>query len=429
MVVMAPSADKQSIIAGAFFTGPIIEHVFANVFTLQPDTSVVVVSPAGDILFRKGFDSSGETVQQHAGVADGLSGKYGSTYVNANGSEHVVGYSAVQPFGWALVIEEPWEQVASPALETTHMAPLVLVPVLLLALLAVFFGIRQIVQPLQALATQSSQLGWGDYTAIETPVGGVSEIRQLQTELIHMAHKLRAAQQSLHSYIGAITSGQEEERRRLARELHDDTIQSLIAFKQRVQLVEMDWEGHPVAKALAELEQVAEQTIENLRRMVSALRPIYLEDLGLVAAMDMLATETGKKLSTGVEFVRQGKERRLEAPIELALYRIVQEALSNIIRHSGANHAIVQMAFQPGDIEITIEDNGKGFAVPRSPAEFAPSGHFGLLGMFERAELIGGELEVDASPGKGTRLTISAPYVPQKTTKKPAQATKRLASI
>lgn len=410
MLVMAPAVGGRSVLAGAFYTGSLAEHVFANVFAPDQDASVVVVAADGSILYRKGFDSPDEVVNQHAGVSEALNGKNGTTYIEVHGSEHVVAYSPVAAYGWALLVEEPWEQVASPVLQTTHMAPLVMVPVVLLSLLALFFGIRQIVQPLQALATQSSKLGWGDYRAIEKPVGGVSEIRQLQTELIHMAQKLRAAQQSLHSYIGAITSGQEEERRRLARELHDDTIQSLIAFKQRVQLVEMDWEGHPVAKALSELENVAEQTIENLRRMVSALRPIYLEDLGLVAAINMLAADSGQKLGSPVEFTRQGRERRLEAPIELALYRIVQEALSNITRHSDATHASIQMTFLPEGIRIEIEDNGKGFSVPRSPAEFAPSGHFGLLGMFERADLIGGEMKVDSKPGKGTRLVVITPY-------------------
>lgn len=406
MLVMGPSADHQSITVGAFFTAPLIEHVFADVYAQNQETSIAVISSSEQILFQKGFNSQGEVIRQHAGVAEALGGKYGTQYIDVGGSEHVVVFSPVKPFGWALLIEEPWAQVASPVLQTTHTAPLVMVPVLLLALLAVFFGIRQIVQPLQALARQSGQLGWGDYNAIEKPVGGVLEIRQLQLELIHMAHKLRAAQQSLHSYIGAITSGQEEERRRLARELHDDTIQSVIAFKQRIQLVEMDWEGHPVSTALMELEQVAEQTIENLRRMVSALRPIYLEDLGLVAAIDMLASDTGKKLGSDIEVHRQGKERRLEAPVELALYRIVQESLSNILRHSNASHVTIQIVFKPDGVRIALQDNGKGFVVPNSPSEFAPAGHFGLLGMFERAELIGGKLQVTSEPGEGTRMVV-----------------------
>ncbi len=407
MFVMAQTADRQSVTIGAFYTEGLVEHVFANTLTQNQETSSAVLSSGGNVLFRKGFDSQAEKINQHAGVAEGLAGKYGTMYIRVDGNEHVVAYSPVTPLGWALLIEEPWAQVESPLLQFTLMAPLVMAPVLLLALLAVFFGIRQIVQPLQALANESSKLGWGDYGAIEKSVGGVSEIRQLQLELIHMAHKVRAAQQSLHSFIGAITSGQEEERRRLARELHDDTIQSLIAFKQRVQLVEMDWDGHPVSKALSELEQVAEQTIENLRWMVSALRPIYLEDLGLVAAIDMLAAENGKKTGSNVEFLRRGKERRLEAPIELALYRIVQEVLSNITRHAGASQVTIQMAFQAEGVRITIEDNGKGFAAPRSPAELASSGHFGLLGMFERADLIGGSIRIDSAPGQGTRLVVS----------------------
>lgn len=408
MVVLAPTGDRQNVVAGAFYPGPLVESVFTDAIP-QQGTSIAVISANREVLYQQGFDPQNEGIGQHAGVAEALAGQYGTTYVEVNGSEHVVAFSPVEPFGWALLIEEPWEHVASPILQTTLLAPLVMVPILLLALLALFFGIRQIVQPLQALADQSSRLGWGDYSAIEQPVGGVSEIRQLQTELIHMAHKLRAAQQSLHSYIGAITSGQEEERRRIARELHDDTIQSLIAFKQRIQLVEMDWEGHPVVQALGELEGAAEQTIENLRRMVAALRPIYLEDLGLVAAINMLVGETSKQLGSNVEFICQGQEQRLDAPVELALYRIVQEALSNITRHSEATAASVRMAFASDDIHIVIEDNGKGFQVPRSPSAFAPGGHFGLLGVFERADLIGGEVQVESSPGKGTRLVVSAP--------------------
>lgn len=412
MVVIARATDGSAFVAGAFSTAPLMEHVFADVFALNPETSAMVVASTGEVLFQKGFAAPAEPLDQYAGVADALAGKYGATQMNVQGSEQVIAYSPVPQLGWAVVIVEPWEQVASPLLETTHLAPLVFVPVLLLALLAVFFGIRQIIQPLQALAAQSGALGRGDYRAIEKPVGGVSEIRRLQQELIHMARKLQVAQQSLHRYIGVITSGQEEERRRLSRELHDDTIQSLIALKQRVQLVEMDWEGHPVSTALAELEGVAEQTIENLRRMVRALRPIYLEDLGLVAAIEMLASDTGEKLGSGIAFHCQGRMRRLDAATELALYRIVQEALNNIIRHSGASQASVQMTFHADTIQITIKDNGKGFTVPESPAEFAPGDHFGLLGMFERADLLGGEIHITSSPGNGTSLSITAPFTP-----------------
>ena len=125
---------------------------------------------------------------------------------------------------------------------------------LLIAVVALWFGARQIVRPIQNLEARATKLAWGDFKAIEEPVGGIAEIRHLQAELVGMAHKLQAAQKNLHNYIGAITRGQEEERRRMARDLHDDTIQSLIALKQRLQLLEMAPQNEPPITAIAELE-------------------------------------------------------------------------------------------------------------------------------------------------------------------------------
>lgn len=207
MVVIAPVRDRQYFAAGAFFTSPLVADVFASLTSAEHETSIALITSGGKILYSQGHNLQSEGVIEHAGASEALAGRHGTTYVNVGDSEHVIAYSPVEPFGWALLIEEPWEHVVSPLLQTTLLAPLVMVPVLLLALLALFFGIRQIVQPLQALAVQASHLGWGDYQAIEKPAGGVSEIRQLQLELIHMAQKVQAAQRSLHSYIGAITSG------------------------------------------------------------------------------------------------------------------------------------------------------------------------------------------------------------------------------
>jgi two-component system sensor histidine kinase UhpB len=296
--------------------------------------------------------------------------------------------------------------VASPLLSYTQMAPLVLVPVLRLTLFALWFGVRQIVQPLQALEEQADALAWGNYQAVEKPVGGIAEIRRLQKGLIHMSQKVRAAQQSLHGYIGAITAGQEEERRRLARELHDDTIQSLIALKQRVQLAEMKQMNGSTAQSYSELEELTEKTIDNLRRVTRALRPIYLEDLGLLAALEMLTREMSQITGTQIEFKTNGSEQRLSPKVELALYRIAQEALNNIAHHAKASHASVSLNFMPAEVLLEIVDNGQGFEVPRSPAEFAPGGHYGLLGLFERAELIGADLHIESNIGQGTRVAV-----------------------
>jgi two-component system sensor histidine kinase UhpB len=340
-------------------------------------------------------------------VAEALAGQSSTTFMPAEDGEHVVAFSPVVPMGWALVVEEPWEMVASPLLSYTQMAPLVLVPVLLLTLFALWFGIRQIVQPLQALEEQADALAWGNYQAVEKPVGGIAEIRRLQKGLVHMSQKVQAAQQSLHGYIGAITAGQEEERRRLARELHDDTIQSLIALKQRVQLAQLNQSNGSGTQSYSELEELTEKTIDNLRRVTRALRPIYLEDLGLLPALEMLTREVAQVSGIEVEFNISGPEQRFAPKVELALYRIAQEALSNVARHAGASHASVNISFQPETVLLEVVDNGHGFEVPRSPAEFAPSGHYGLLGLFERAELIDADLRIESNIGQGTRVAVS----------------------
>ena len=162
---------------------------------------------------------------------------------------------------------------------------------------------------------------------------------------------------------------------------------------------------------MKEVLALTEQTIENVRRQTRALRPIYLEDLGLVTALQMLAQETSQSTNMPVEFQRLGTEVRLNANVELALYRIAQESLNNVSRHSEASQAYLSVSFTSQQVSLQVRDNGKGFEVPKSPAEFAPSGHFGLLGLHERAELIGARLEIQSSPGQGCQVTIYLPVL------------------
>lgn len=305
--------------------------------------------------------------------------------------------------------ENAWQSATNPALELTLVAPLALIAPLLFAFAALWFGARQIIRPLQKLESKAAAVASGDFDTIKESVGGISEVQHLQAELAEMARKVQASQEGLHDYIGAITSAQEEERLRLARELHDDTIQELIALKQRLQLAQKAAKDQNAAQLLRELESLAEGSIENLRRLTRALRPIYLEDLGLVTALEMLARETSQPAALEVDFARTGRERRLSREAELALYRIAQQALNNVVRHARARRAAVQISFLDQEIKLEVSDNGIGFDMPLNPTDFAPSGHFGLLGMRERADLIGARLEVQSEPGRGTRLSARLP--------------------
>lgn len=406
VIISAYSASRNMIVAGAFSPESLAAETLSTTYPAGSHVTIFLLDKSRRLLFVSGALAQETLEPDHPGVTEALQGESGVLYVKKERTEHVVAYSPIELTGWALITEEEWEMVISPSLQLTQMAPLVMVPAFILALIAIWFGAKQIVQPLQKLESQAAALAWGDFEALKESVGGISEVQHLQMELAEMSRKVQAAQNGLHDYIGAITSAQEDERMRLARELHDETIQSVIALKQRVQLAEKLVRDPNGRRSLQELEGLAEQTVENLRRLIRALRPIYLEDLGLVTALDMLARETAQNNHLVVDFLRAGEERRLPREEELSLYRIAQEALSNVVKHSKATHVDLKIRFEISEIIMEVSDNGNGFMVPKSPTEFAPNGHFGLMGLHERADLIGARLEIESSLGNGTRLKV-----------------------
>jgi signal transduction histidine kinase len=405
VIVSQYSVPLEMIVAGAFSPQTLADQIISTSYAASERATIYLLDSSGQPLYTSHAETGESLPADHPGVEEALRGESGTLYVQMGESEHVIAYSPISPTGWVLITEESWQHVVSPSLQITQMAPLVIVPAFILALIALWFVATKIVQPLQKLEGQAAALAWGEFEAIENNVGGITEIRHLQMELAEMARKVHSAQEGLHDYIGAITAAQEEERMRLAREIHDDTIQAVVALKQRVQLAGKSVRTGSARDQLRELENLAEKTVENLRRLTRALRPIYLEDLGLVTALSMLANESSQAGKLNVDFHRVGEERRLSSEVELALYRIAQEALNNVKNHSNASQATMSITFDK-DIKLEVTDNGGGFTVPKSPTEFAPGGHFGLLGMRERADLIGGRLEVESSAGKGTRLSV-----------------------
>jgi signal transduction histidine kinase len=402
--VHVPARDV--VMAGAFSPETLALETLSPAYPEGSHVTIFLLDSSRHPLYVSGPLAEDGLDPEHPGVAEALVGENGVLYVRKGDAEHVVAYSPIELTGWALVTVEEWKMVVSPSLQLTQLAPLVIVPAFVLALIALWFGARQIVQPLQKLESKAAALAWGDFEAIQESVGGISEVQHLQMELVEMSRKVQSAQEGLHDYIGAITSAQEEERMRLARELHDDTIQAVIALKQRVQLAQRTVKDAASRQSLKELETLSEQTVENLRRLTRALRPIYLEDLGLVTALEMLTREMSQNLQFPVSFHKDGQERRLSRESELSLYRIAQEALNNVAKHANASQAGVKISFGTTDIKMEITDNGNGFVVPHSPTEFTHAGHFGLLGVHERADLIGAKLEIESALGKGTILTV-----------------------
>jgi two-component system sensor histidine kinase UhpB len=401
--------ENTPLTVGIFSVTALARQTLSGILSFENQGAVVLIDQNKNLLFRYGSLDLIEDPQDHPGVTEALAGESGTTYFMSDDGEHVVAFSPVSPTDWALVIEEPWNVVASPMLRYSETGSLVLVPIVIFSLFALWFGTRKIIQPINDLQYQAISFTHGDYNASEEPVGGITEIQTLHETFIDMAEEVRAAQQTLKIFLGMVTTGQEEERKRLARELHDETLQSLIALNQRVMMIKRQAEQAEVKDALDEIETMIAQNMQELRRLTRALRPIYLEELGLVAAIEHLALETNEASNISVEFSKEGMEKRLPDHVEIAVFRISQEALSNIIRHSQATQTNMDIRFMPNEMVLTISDNGKGFNLPANLSELSNNGHYGLLGIHERAELIGAKIEINSGSTQGTTITLSIP--------------------
>lgn len=223
----------------------------------------------------------------------------------------------------------------------------------------------------------------------------------------------RRRQDELRDYASLVTRAQEEERRRLARELHDDTAQALIALSLGLDGLGRTMATRDVPKKdvlwLEGLQNLADQTLESVRRACRDLRPSVLDDLGLLAALEWLCDSSSSR-GIPCSFACAGVPPATTAESEIAIFRIAQEALSNIWRHSQAKQARLELLYKPDCICLMIQDDGRGFSVPRD-LEVAPGAHsgLGLLGMRERAALMGATLSINSSPGDGCTVVLSLP--------------------
>jgi len=218
-------------------------------------------------------------------------------------------------------------------------------------------------------------------------------------------------QENLHFYLQQVTRAQEEERKRISRELHDDTIQALVVLSRQLDACASSKEGlsEDNRLRLEELRQQTNNIIQGVRRLSQDLRPAALDRLGLLPALEWLATAVAEYSGIATKVNVIGTERRLPEEVELVLFRTTQEALRNVWRHSQATEAKIAVEFDERKTRITVSDNGKGFNLPKSLGDLARDGKLGLAGMQERAQLIGGTLTAQSQLGHGASITIEVP--------------------
>ena len=270
-------------------------------------------------------------------------------------------------------------------------------------------------RPILSLVNATQAVAKGDFSPrlrrwADDEIGDLADAFNKMTAELANTEELRRERESLRRQLmEKVITTQEDERRRIARELHDSTSQNLTSLIVGLRMMEAQCAHCVSPTKAADLRAVASHTLEEVHDLSMRLRPRALDDLGLAAAIERLASEWQARHKTPVDVeIRLGE--RLSGEIETALYRIVQEALTNIARHAQAKSASIMIEKHGDTVRAIVEDDGTGFDASVNHGER----HLGLLGMRERAELLGGTLTIESAPERGTSIFIETPLTPVK---------------
>ena len=306
---------------------------------------------------------------------------------------------------WQVRLVQPYAEALAPALRLRAIlvgSSLMLLPFAVLVALAAARSIRQ---PVLTMTAAAERLAQGDYAGA-IPAAGEDEIGRLALAL----EKLRTAlegDERRSLLLKRVISAQEEERRRIARELHDQTAQQLAALSMQLESIAT---AHPAsASLLARSHALVRATIDDLHKVIHNLRPSVLDDLGLLVAIRSYA-ET-RLAPAGIEVHCEFPDTLPELSHEatIALYRVVHEALTNVARHAAAESVLIGCMVTTDRLVLEIEDDGAGFEPARLAKPRESGEGLGLLGMRERLALLGGRVDIESEPGHGTRVVIVLP--------------------
>jgi signal transduction histidine kinase len=405
------AGDLRGAIIGALdlASAPLNEPILR--ITIGKDGFAYLVDGTGVIIAHPDPQQIGKDYSERPFVAGGVSGaERRSTWVSPTGERFVGADAAIENAGWVLVVKEPWLSVT----EITRFNTLVIIGAGLIAMLFVSLlawkSLRRVTVPIQEMVSQIDRIAAGD-PLVPIQKSEILEVDRLRSAFDRMGAQIAAYRTGLRRYVGAITQSQEEERLRIARELHDETIQSLLAIARRMELHLAGEQDHARAEQLEKINQLVNQSIQGIRQISKDLRPMALEDLGLVPAIQMLVrtAHEGDGAIPHARFEVVGEATSLHPEQELAIYRITQEALSNVRRHASATGVLVELAFTDKEVVLRIQDDGIGFSVPNSLTELVQTGSLGLMGIQERVWAAGGHLDIRSSPGSGSCVLVAIP--------------------
>ncbi len=269
--------------------------------------------------------------------------------------------------------------------------------------------LERALEPLGRIQEAVDQVRQGDHQ-VQVRLGNISDEQfdRLADTFNRMLREHETYNEQMQQLPRQILRAQEEERQRLARELHDEAAQALTSLLVHLRLLERAYEPQKAQAQVQALRELTAQALEEVRRVALDLRPTILDDLGLGPALEWRVDEF--TAASGIEATIQvdGLGQRLPRDIELAFYRIGQESLSNIARHAQAQHVAVSLRRINGHLSLEVVDDGVGFDPAGVKPTHTPRG-LGLLGMRERMAMVNGHLMIESQPGQGTRIVAEAP--------------------
>jgi len=278
-----------------------------------------------------------------------------------------------------------------------------------LSLLVNFIVLRAAFQPLDRLAEVAEGIRLGDFSRRVRPsTFSDAQLAKLGASFNETLDELEADRNQLRELTSQVIHAQEDERKRIARELHDDTAQVL--FAQLLRLTALKGSEHEEVRKVAEsLESSTVDAIEGVRRLALELRPPTLDDLGLEAALGGLAQRYGEQHGLTVAYEWRGSRERLHEELELILYRIAQEALTNVVKHARATHVNIVLDRGQHHVALKVTDNGIGFDPAALTARDERGLGLGIFGMVERTALVGGTLKVIPEVPRGVSIVAVVP--------------------
>ena len=445
-VVITP-LDGEQLSAGFLVAELKASHPGRNLLPLPQDEGSVrfeLVDAAGHIIAESGMGGRDNPDEHVEILVPLIAGQRSGTALHPleDGEDHVVAFYPFRSLAGGVVVEQTQDDALVIPREMQSTLLIYGIGALLLASAAAWLHATSVVRPIRRLTAEAARMASGDLdspiaiaradeigelgrrfddmriklkASLEDSAGWAEELEHRVDERTREAEErnreLNALNRIRRQLLAKTISAQEEERKRLARDLHDDSAQTLTAALMTLQVADDALIADPEAAraALAQGRSQLEMALREIRKAIVDLRPSALDDLGLASAIRSYADDRLRPLGISLSMASSGDEGRARGAAATAIFRIIQEAVSNVAQHSGAAHARVSLQFGPTEMLARVEDDGRGFdpASLRQPQESGRG--LGLLGMRERAALFGGDVEIESDPGAGTSVRLRIP--------------------